>query len=380
MLRHPHLQPYVLRCQNASSNFLPIYPIVNSKDKTKKSYKTSGGKDHRDKEAGLAYHLERVHPIEGNGDVHTSNPPNNGEVTVSTRTGDNLENKMVDFTSYIGESSTSISGSKDGSTTSESSVCSMCKEDFKSRPAQEKANHGNGITSKCRQDSVHEEQALAAELFQKLELVDLNTGISEVEDAFSKEGFNFAEAPREDAKFEESRKSTTSNASSSCTDKDKSINEERSSLIVIPVKVEHETESRNSLKKSENPVAFTEGSHMNCLSSDSSSKLPVKDNETAKENIICTTQKDENLVGVDQTPSDTTMDDGDETMRDSPCQQRADALESLLELCAQLLKQDKLEELAGVLKPFGKEAVSSRETAIWLTKSLMSAQKFNSET
>ncbi|XP_047325489.1 serine/threonine-protein kinase Nek6-like [Impatiens glandulifera] len=56
-------------------------------------------------------------------------------------------------------------------------------------------------------------------------------------------------------------------------------------------------------------------------------------------------------------------------------QQRADALESLLELCAKLMKQDKHEELAGILKPFGQETVSSRETAIWLTKSLM-AHKF----
>lgn len=51
-----------------------------------------------------------------------------------------------------------------------------------------------------------------------------------------------------------------------------------------------------------------------------------------------------------------------------PGHQRADALESLLELCAHLLREDKLNELSGVLKPFGEEAVSSRETAIWLRK------------
>ncbi|KAK4272551.1 hypothetical protein QN277_021092 [Acacia crassicarpa] len=334
LLRHPLLQPYVLRCRNASSNVLPVYPIVNSKDKTKRSYKSGARKERKDKEVGLEDLLVRVHPFEGNEDL-----PNNGRLWVSSSAEDILQTNLADPTSFITESSTSISGSKDGSTTSESTICSMCKEaDYKSIPTRETTD--NEITSKSMPGPKHEGQVFAAEQLQKSEGVDTVAVTTEVEDALPNGDFNKAEAQR-DVNLDDFRKSTASSEEN--TDKGGSLDEEMSPPALPPSsKVEDSSESGGVY------LQKREGSYT-CVSSESSDTLAVGGNEAKSE-------------------------------LDSSCEERAHALETLLELCAELLKQDKLEELAGVLRPFGPEAVSSRETAIWLTKSLMSAQKFNTET
>ncbi|XP_042048345.1 serine/threonine-protein kinase Nek6-like isoform X1 [Salvia splendens] len=114
LLRHPHLQPFLLRCQNLSTVFLPVKSpspdAANGRSNRLSPCSSEGRKSHQEREVKLK---QRDLLLLFTGSINTQHPTLLDDDALIE---DLLETKRVDPTSYSGKMSHDSEDSKSGDT------------------------------------------------------------------------------------------------------------------------------------------------------------------------------------------------------------------------------------------------------------------------
>ncbi|KAI6696729.1 hypothetical protein NL676_016848 [Syzygium grande] len=357
LLRHPHLQPYLLRCNNAAPVFLPIKPINNSKDKSGRrlsSGKPKAGKDHTEKEIGVEA-LSHSEHVEANGNMRQIAAVTAGKATSTASTEDYLETKMVDPTSYTVEVSTSLDGSKDSSADSEMTLSNGDGgTDSKLVTDHSSMEVTSEITSEGTLPSLDGGEE-AMKYVQQFKKVDVNDSVMQAQELAQAQERVRNQKDEEDCELNiKAEKSSEVQMPNEVHEKNDAVHENGTpSLRIHNTSYGNDSDTTCSSDKLENSTAV-EAATVDYLSSGNMMTL-CNGVKATKDDVTCSTQTEaDDALVVNHTPLDTsslstlTATGGEETKInwEIPSQQRADALESLLELCAQLLKQDKVDELA----------------------------------
>ncbi|CAN4109259.1 unnamed protein product [Withania somnifera] len=353
LLRHQHLQPYLLLCHNPSSVFLPVKSPSRAKDKTRPSPRKSISP--RDSRHGQLKQKEKrtVLYFDENDHIQPRNLSDNYDTFRAK-----LETKRVDPTSYSVRISQDIEDSK-------SAVCNGY--DHLETISQMETTITPSSSSSREKTWSEEQEHASPEYFKQFEEGDRKSCKTKELEVFSSPLDN-GEADVVVCVSGKSSRMTLSNGRSD--NKTRSFDEESTSSNSQPGKPDTEAAPRCYPAEAENGSVCREVA-IDCLSTESNGALihkdklekkatTVYDNKQAKLDALrALNDKVSQLKSLAALASKEDKDDWG-----NPTQQRAEALESLL-------------ELAGVLKPFGDDGMSSRETAIWLTKSLMTAQNLS---